>query len=245
MISEVELSRLSYPAAPKMVTKVPGPKTQKLILESAKYEALTRGGGTFPIIMEEGKGSTIKDADGRHIAAGSAGIYQDGLAIRLCRIDLVVGLVVPNVIRIPVAAKQRLRTLNDAERLLIPLRVPAEEQDRLRKRIRHHNLVMNRIHGDLMRGSRQQSVLALQNSERIINALLRFRRTGEDRDPRLALSVRREDFFALGVVSQSLPRKTQRRSAFGGGANDPQRRHISGGVSRIHRRRVIQPVANP
>ncbi len=35
MISEQELAKLSYPNAPKMVTdKVPGPKTQKLLVNN-------------------------------------------------------------------------------------------------------------------------------------------------------------------------------------------------------------------
>ena len=38
--------------APKMVTNVPGPKVAALMEESAKYEAFTRGGGGFPVILE-------------------------------------------------------------------------------------------------------------------------------------------------------------------------------------------------
>lgn len=74
MISEVELTKLSYPKAPKMITKVPGPKVQKLLVESAKYEALTRGAGGFPIIMEEGRGATVKDADGNLFIDMAAGV---------------------------------------------------------------------------------------------------------------------------------------------------------------------------
>jgi 4-aminobutyrate aminotransferase len=74
MISEAELEKLSYSGAPKMVTKVPGPKVQRLIKESAKYEALSRGGGSFPVIMEEGKGATVKDTDGNLYIDISAGV---------------------------------------------------------------------------------------------------------------------------------------------------------------------------
>ena len=74
MISEAELAKLSYPDAPKMVTKVPGPKVQKLMAESAKYEAMTRGGGNSPIIMEEGRGATVKDADGNLYIDMAAGV---------------------------------------------------------------------------------------------------------------------------------------------------------------------------
>jgi 4-aminobutyrate aminotransferase len=74
MISESELAQLSYSEAPKMVTRVPGPKVQKLMTESAKYEALTRGGGNNPLIMEEGKGATVKDADGNIFIDMAAGV---------------------------------------------------------------------------------------------------------------------------------------------------------------------------
>jgi 4-aminobutyrate aminotransferase len=74
MISESELAKLSYGEAPRMVTAVPGPRVQKLMAESVKYEALTRGGGDAPIIMEEGKGSTVKDADGNVFIDMAAGV---------------------------------------------------------------------------------------------------------------------------------------------------------------------------
>ncbi|MCJ7605587.1 MAG: aspartate aminotransferase family protein [Dehalococcoidales bacterium] len=74
MITETELEKLSYPEAPIMLTEVPGPKVQKLLEESARYEALTRGGGSFPLIMEEGKGATIRDADGNTYIDMSAGV---------------------------------------------------------------------------------------------------------------------------------------------------------------------------
>jgi 4-aminobutyrate aminotransferase len=74
MISESELSKLSYPEAPKMVTRVPGPRVQKLMAESARYEAMTRGGGNAPIIMEEGRGSTVKDPDGNIFIDMAAGV---------------------------------------------------------------------------------------------------------------------------------------------------------------------------
>ena len=65
MISEQELAKLSYPEAPKMVTdKVPGPKTQKLLEDSSKYESMARGAGSFPCVYDEGLGATVKDPDG-------------------------------------------------------------------------------------------------------------------------------------------------------------------------------------
>ena len=74
MISEIELAGLSYPDAPKMITRVPGPKVQKLMAESVRYEALTRGAGRFPLVMEEGRGSTVKDADGNIFIDMAAGV---------------------------------------------------------------------------------------------------------------------------------------------------------------------------
>ncbi len=74
MISEAELMGLSFPDAPQMVTTVPGPKVAALMEESAKYEAFTRGGGGFPVILAEGMGSTAKDADGNLYIDMAAGV---------------------------------------------------------------------------------------------------------------------------------------------------------------------------
>ena len=53
---EAQLMALSWEGAPSMVTEVPGPKVVALMEESAKYESFTRGGGGFPVILEQGKG---------------------------------------------------------------------------------------------------------------------------------------------------------------------------------------------
>jgi 4-aminobutyrate aminotransferase len=74
MISEAELMELSFPDAPKMVTRVPGPRVQELMAESAKYEAFTRGGAGFPVILEHGKGATAIDADGNLYIDMAAGV---------------------------------------------------------------------------------------------------------------------------------------------------------------------------
>jgi 4-aminobutyrate aminotransferase len=74
MISEAELMELSFPDAPKMVTRVPGPRVQELMAESAKYEAFTRGGAGFPVILEHGKGATAIDADGNLYVDMAAGV---------------------------------------------------------------------------------------------------------------------------------------------------------------------------
>ena len=74
MIAESELQALSYPGAPNMVTEVPGPKVTALMAESARYESFTRGGGGFPVILEQGKGSTVFDADGNLYIDMAAGV---------------------------------------------------------------------------------------------------------------------------------------------------------------------------
>jgi len=74
MISEAELKALSFDDAPKMVCEVPGPKVAALMEESRKYEAFTRGGGGFPVILEHGKGATVKDADGNLYIDMAAGV---------------------------------------------------------------------------------------------------------------------------------------------------------------------------
>ena len=68
MVKEKDLAELSYPVAPKIVTKgVPGPKGKKVLKDSHKYESMARGAGGFPLVFDEGKGATIKDPDGNTI----------------------------------------------------------------------------------------------------------------------------------------------------------------------------------
>ena len=71
---EAQLMELSWPDAPSMVTESPGPKVLALMEESAKYESFTRGGGGFPVILEQGKGVTVKDADGNMYIDMAAGV---------------------------------------------------------------------------------------------------------------------------------------------------------------------------
>lgn len=79
MISEAELLKLCYPNAPRMATRVPGPKVRALMAESAKYEAFTRGGGAAPVILSEGLGSTVKDPDGNLFIDMTAGVAVDSV----------------------------------------------------------------------------------------------------------------------------------------------------------------------
>jgi len=74
MITEAELMELSFEGAPKMVTAVPGPRVAALMEESARYESFTRGGGGFPVILEHGRGATVKDADGNLYIDMAAGV---------------------------------------------------------------------------------------------------------------------------------------------------------------------------
>ena len=37
MISETELAKLSYPDAPKIITKIPGPKSLKVLADVPKF----------------------------------------------------------------------------------------------------------------------------------------------------------------------------------------------------------------
>ena len=65
MISEKECMELSFPGAPKVAAKMPGPKTKKLWDQSWKYESPTRVGGSYlQFVWDEAKGATVKDPDG-------------------------------------------------------------------------------------------------------------------------------------------------------------------------------------
>ena len=86
MISEEELARLSYPDAPKMVTEVPGPKTQKAFEESFQYESDARGAGRFPCVYDEGLGVTVKDPDGNLFIDITAGVAVNSVGRRHPRV---------------------------------------------------------------------------------------------------------------------------------------------------------------
>jgi len=76
MISEEELTKLSYPEAPKIVTaKVPGPKGQKIYDKSLKFQTPTRVGGMgLPFVWQEARGATVKDPDGNIMINMTGGI---------------------------------------------------------------------------------------------------------------------------------------------------------------------------
>ena len=87
MISEQALAKLSYPEAPRMLTdKVPGPKTQKMLVDAIKVESMARGGGRFPLVFDEGMGSTVKDPDGNIYIDISAGVAVNSVGRRHPRV---------------------------------------------------------------------------------------------------------------------------------------------------------------
>lgn len=71
---EEDLTRLSYEEAPKMLTKVPGPKAQEILNASFDSESMARGCGRFPVVYSEGKGATVLDPDGNIFIDMAAGI---------------------------------------------------------------------------------------------------------------------------------------------------------------------------
>jgi 4-aminobutyrate aminotransferase len=75
MITEEMLATLSYPEAPKMVTKtVPGPKGQAMYNDALKYETPTRVSLVPPLVWEEGLGATTRDPDGNVFIDTTGGI---------------------------------------------------------------------------------------------------------------------------------------------------------------------------
>jgi 4-aminobutyrate aminotransferase len=75
MIDEKNLARLSFPGAPKIVTKgFPGPVTQAYLNTAFDNESMARGGGRFPFVMAQGKGATVKDPDGNLMIDITAGV---------------------------------------------------------------------------------------------------------------------------------------------------------------------------
>lgn len=56
---------LHFPGAPKIVVDPPGPKTKELLQQQERYEsAAVLYPKSFPLALVEGRGSTVRDADG-------------------------------------------------------------------------------------------------------------------------------------------------------------------------------------
>jgi len=82
MITEKELAKLSYMGAPNILTKVPGPKSMKVLGEVPKYESLTRPGGANPPVWDDGFGATVKDPDGNIFIDMTAGVAVSAVGRR-------------------------------------------------------------------------------------------------------------------------------------------------------------------
>ena len=74
-IPERELAALSLPGAPHIISgTVPGPVSAALLEGDPGFESMTRGGGPFPLVFDEGKGVTVRDPDGNLYIDVSAGV---------------------------------------------------------------------------------------------------------------------------------------------------------------------------
>ncbi len=71
---EEKLAALSYPEAPVLITEIPGPKSKAILEKSIDTESMARGGGRFPFVFDEGKGTTVKDPDGNILIDITAGV---------------------------------------------------------------------------------------------------------------------------------------------------------------------------
>lgn len=74
ILSEEALAALNHPEAPVINTALPGPETQANLARSQASESMARGGGAFPFVFAEGKGSTVKDVDGNVMIDITAGV---------------------------------------------------------------------------------------------------------------------------------------------------------------------------
>lgn len=82
MISETELAKLSHSGAPKIITRIPGPRSMKVLADVPKYESLTRPGGANPPVWDEGLGATVKDPDGNLYIDMTAGVAVSAVGRR-------------------------------------------------------------------------------------------------------------------------------------------------------------------
>jgi 4-aminobutyrate aminotransferase-like enzyme len=77
---EEELAKLSWPEAPKIATKLPGPKSKEILEKEDAYETVAemapRG---IPIAWGEAFGSTVKDPDGNLFIDLVAGVATNNV----------------------------------------------------------------------------------------------------------------------------------------------------------------------
>lgn len=75
MISEQELAALSYSEMPKIVTNdLPGPNSRRILKEAMELQTPTRPSVRGTLVIQEGMGAGIKDADGNIYIDMSAGV---------------------------------------------------------------------------------------------------------------------------------------------------------------------------
>lgn len=75
MITEEELAQLSFDEAPKIITpEIPGPEARKVLDAAVNAECMARGGGRFPLVFDQGRGSTVRDPDGNTFIDLNAGV---------------------------------------------------------------------------------------------------------------------------------------------------------------------------
>lgn len=87
MIKESEFEKLSFPNAPKIITKsVPGPESLKQLQEAPEFESMARGAGRFPFVFDDGFGSTVKDPDGNLYIDITAGVAVNSVGRRHPRV---------------------------------------------------------------------------------------------------------------------------------------------------------------
>jgi len=72
---EAEMEKLSWAEAPKIVTKIPGPKTKKIFAKEMSNETPTRiGANVFQHTWSQALGATVKDPDGNIFIDLTAGV---------------------------------------------------------------------------------------------------------------------------------------------------------------------------
>ena len=71
----INFADLSFKEAPKIVTEIPGPKAKSIIEKDMKFDSnCVAYPRVLPMVLEEGKGATVKDVDGNVYIDFFAGI---------------------------------------------------------------------------------------------------------------------------------------------------------------------------
>jgi len=139
----------------------------------------------------------VDDADRCHIAAHVAAKHQDRIVHQLRDVGFAVDRIERHVIGV---IQHRLGTLNDPDGRFSAFCSAAEEQNRLCERIGRSDFVMERVHGYIVAGAGLQCFLTLDHASGERSSI---RQPGEYRDPRIAHSVRRQNFLPFRIKSNS------------------------------------------